>query len=89
MAKFHGSMKAGYSYDKGKVVTDCYNNDSISVSAESSLGSISVQLWEYKNINAYDWEKGTLMVKVTASVDFGTRTIFNGKYEDFINKLSR
>lgn len=89
MAKFHGSMKAGYSYNGGKVIDDCYNNDAISVAAESFLGSVSVKLWEYKNINAYDWEKGTLMVEVTASVDFGTRTLFKGKYEDFIKKLSR
>ena len=89
MAKFHGSMKGGYSYNNGKVITDCYNNDVISVAAESYLGSVSVKLWEYKNLNAYDWENGTLMVEVTAAVDFGTRTIFKGKYEDFINKLSR
>ena len=89
MAKFHGSMKEGYSYNNGKVITDCYNNDAVSVAAESYLGSVSVKLWEYKNLNAYDWENGTLMVEVTASVDFGTRTIFKGKYEDFINKLSK
>jgi hypothetical protein len=90
MAKFHGRMKGGYGYSNGKVITDCYNKDAISVTAESYLGSVEVKLWEYKNINTYDWdEPGTLMVEIVAGVDFGTKTIFKGKYEDFINKLSK